>query len=61
VLDIRNHLEPKLPSFGSSRILIVFSAFSLIAYRQFLRPEDLQQRRRPPTHCPLTYYVLFTL
>jgi hypothetical protein len=49
MLDLCNHLETKLPSFGASRILVVASTFSLVAYRQFFRLEDLRQRRRPPT------------
>jgi hypothetical protein len=49
VFDLRNHLESKLPSFGASCILVVASTFSLISYMQFLRPEDLRHRRRPPT------------
>jgi hypothetical protein len=30
-------------------MFVVASAFVLVAYRQYLRLEDLRQRRRPPT------------
>jgi hypothetical protein len=33
-------------------MLVVASAFNLVAYRQFLHLEDLRQRRRPPTVAP---------
>jgi hypothetical protein len=31
-----------------SHMFVVASAFYLVVYRQYLRLEDLQQRRRPP-------------
>jgi hypothetical protein len=49
MFNLRNHLKPKLSSFGALRILVVASTFNLVAYRQFLRLDDLRQSRRPPT------------
>jgi hypothetical protein len=49
MFDLRRHLMPKLSSFGSLHMFVVASAFDLVAYRQYLRLEDLRQRKRPPT------------
>jgi hypothetical protein len=40
---------------------VVASAFDLVVYRQYLRLEDLRQRRRPPTPTTLGFGVLLRL
>lgn len=42
MFDLRNHLKPKLSSFGALGMLVVASAFNLVAYRQYLGLEDLR-------------------
>jgi hypothetical protein len=49
MFDLRRHLKPKLSTFASLHIFVVASTFDFIAYRRYLRLEDLRQRRRPPT------------
>jgi hypothetical protein len=44
-----SHLKLKVSSFVSLHMFIVASAFDLVAYKRYLRLEDLRQRRRPPT------------
>jgi hypothetical protein len=48
MFDLRRHIKLKLSFFGSLHMFVVASTFDLVAYRQYLRLEDLRQRR-PPT------------
>jgi hypothetical protein len=38
-------------------MLVVASAFNLVAYRQYLGLEDLRQRKRPPTLLIIRFYL----
>jgi hypothetical protein len=42
-------IKSKLSSFDFLHMLVVASAFNLVAYRQLLRLEDIRQRRRLST------------